>query len=361
MASQSSSSTSKAYLGSALVSMWNLSTRGANAIATVAQKTYEESAHKKALPIFNAFSAKCCRVLPRMLAPYPFKSVSSMIDFMMNEASRQVEESYKTEIFPPIPFSPNYPVFYRTFLDQVPLWLNHIQEDLRKDPNHSLLERLKSTLDILDYEPAQMRLDPILKPFLEKTCEITRSSFVPQQLLEETQIALGKILLEPEEYSYIQHLVALVQLSIETLSKSDHAMRFIGNGNFRDGRDRLYNQTTDSARLVAIYAVILELTDYRHHYISNKVREEKVLAARALIQNKTIQACLEIFEQASAPQEEHQHHPPLITHIKELAVDLTSFILTIPIFQLSSKDKTTDTVNLFSKAYQASITCIERV
>jgi predicted transcriptional regulator YheO len=156
----------------------------------------------------------------------------------------------------------------------------------------------------------------------------------------------------------------LVETSIKNLAQSDWAMRHLGKGRNRPGLDRLYNQTTDSVRLVTVYAVLLELAGAPQE-ISNCIREEKLtLARQLLINNETplLNLVMEQLEIIESPQEQRQHRrSPLTTHIEELAYDLAAddCVLSLPIFQLCSKTQTTAIVNLFNRAYKKSLKYIE--
>lgn len=382
MASQSNSldlhcsSQAPNFVGKTLFNAWTYSTNKINSISEFARKKYNEKPDAHTLPLINVITARCYRILPRLLKPFPYASILSIVDFMVTDAVRQtcVEET-----FPGIALIKDEPWYvdayakYRdNFIAKTQSWKIQIIEDKKKAPpkDAQLLDALLTYLDALIGNEINIQIDLILKPYFDEVFSLTRKTLAPQELIDKAQIALGKIMIHPANRSYLDYLISLVELSVRSLIESEQAMRYLGNGRMRDGIDKMYNHTPDAIQMVAIYSVVTELSKAPFTPIAHKGRAEKIRQARTLISpifstnsqnddddDMLLATSLQILDRIAEDKKSRRKRDTLIVHIDELSEHLFTddSAMSLSTFTVCISDQTTVNYNLFNQAFADSV------
>lgn len=367
---QNGSSRISVALGSVLFRAWNISSQKAAELSVIARQKYEEGSKTNVIPIINSLATRCCYVIPGLVTPYPFSSITSIIDFMIREAIHHTSFDKDTqslsinEIMESNTYNSAYLNYRNKFLSSTLDWRCLIITDHKsaKAEFHPSLETLAEVLDSLSMDELHHRIDAILKPFFDDLFRQSKRISEPKAVIKKAELALGKLMMKPNARRYQDYLFSLVQDSVRTLAQSDQAMRYLGSGFYRAGLDKLLNKTMDAVRMVSVYATIKELSEAENIEAHENIRQIKLTSGRKYIKpifesglkDHLIQLTCDVIEVLCLPQEQRSQRKPHISHIEELADDLITDdrITSVPIFNICSTHEPIGSINLFDKAYE---------
>lgn len=354
-------------IGTVLFRAWNVSSEKAMQLSAIARQKYEEGS--TVIPLINSLASRCSYVLPGLFTPYPFKSVTSIIDFMIKETIKQTSFDKEIQLLPVLEimrsrqYGEGYRIFRRSFLAKTLEWRLQIIEDRKvaKAEFHPHLESLAKGLGDIA-ESTSQRVDIILRPFFDDFFRHSKEFHDPKSFIHKAELVLGKLMTDPIKRRYQNHLCTIIESSIRTLALSDRAMRYLGMGLYRAGLDKMLNKTLQAVRMVSVHAAIVELSKTHSIEIDKEIRKVKVTQGRnyltpilqegECVKDDYIGITCEILAIIQQPM--RANRKPHVTYIEELADDLLqeTGILSMPIFNICSSGAPLGSVNLFDLAYE---------
>lgn len=353
-------------VGNILFSAWKYST---NTLSEMTKRIDLTPYHQH----LNGFSTWGYRLASRVFKPYPYGSVTAIVDFMVSQglatADSMREEVSGIEGEQLI----QHPVYRRgcskmcaVWIDQLPKWQELANKDIKSPylEDQQLVSSLRQTISILRFSEDLSKVDQVLSAYVKKLISLPNAPYNVEKVMKATQISLSQLLLSHDLLIYQEFLFKLIREASHTLYTSDQAMRYLGNGLAEIGRTNMRMGKTRAKKLAAVYTALLEASVPSPGVIPLEGRSQKVPLLREILAGNqkakatennpliTLQiAIMDDFDTNQGRREE------ITIHATELGFELypSEELLKLPIFDLCSPTRQTGTLLLFDVAFDEGI------
>lgn len=354
-------------VGSALFSAWKYSSE---TVAKLSQ-SIDLAPYQKQV---NSYSVWGYRIASRIFKPYPYGSVTAIVDFLATEGVAAADSIRPEVAHTDADLIPQHPLYRRAcsnlcaqWIDRIPQWQDLVNKDAFNPypEDKELVATLRQVITFMRFSEDTSKIERVLATYLNELIKLPDPPYRTEKVMELTQICLGQMMQNTNLIAYQDFLVKLIRTSAKTLYQSDQAMRYLGVGLAETGRTKMRMKKTQAKDLVALYAVLLEGEDPSERMIPFRGRSLKMPIFRELLagdqkqkasgSDATLSQTIKILDNNHSSNRGRRH--TLTIYATELASDLfpAEYVLQLPLFDLCSANRQTHRVDLFEVAFAEGV------